>query len=211
MDEITPSSSALTYIACQIRRHKIDLKTAEHVLRYDVFPILWSTALFAPLDGLYPREWLLQCIDKRRQRSQIWQRLTAPYETLYGIAHSGISSRCGTICWWNSRCWRSKKKKNWQKQPKKKRGRNSKEGSSRNFKRAKKMKTFFCSHFLSLVHLEFLNSSQNVSVIVCIIVESQFSCVVFIFSTTVIIYIKSRNLYYKSQTIDISSFYSMDR
>jgi hypothetical protein len=52
------------------------------VLRYDVSPILWSTALFAPLDGFYPREWLLQCIDKRRQRSQIWQRLTAPYETL---------------------------------------------------------------------------------------------------------------------------------
>jgi hypothetical protein len=72
MDEITPSSSELTYIACQIRRYKIDLKTAEHVLRYDVFSILWSTALFAPLDGFYPREWLLQCIDKRRQRSQIW-------------------------------------------------------------------------------------------------------------------------------------------
>jgi hypothetical protein len=69
MDRITPSSPELIYIAYQIRKHKIDLKTAEHVLRYDVFPILWSTTLFAPLDGFYPREWLLQCIDKRRQRS----------------------------------------------------------------------------------------------------------------------------------------------
>jgi hypothetical protein len=82
MDEITPSSPELIYIACQIRKHKIDLKTAEHVLRYDVFLILWFTAFFAPVDCLYPREWLLQYIDKRRQRSRIWQRLTAPYETL---------------------------------------------------------------------------------------------------------------------------------
>jgi hypothetical protein len=82
IDEVTPSSPLLTYIASQIRQYKIDLKTAEHVLRYDVFPILWSAALFAPLDGFYPREWLLQCIDERRQRSQFWQRLTAPYETL---------------------------------------------------------------------------------------------------------------------------------
>jgi hypothetical protein len=82
MDEITPSSPELIYIACQIRKHKIDLKTAKHVLRYDVFPILWSTAFFAPVDCLYPREWFLQCIDKRSQRSQIWQRLTVPYETL---------------------------------------------------------------------------------------------------------------------------------
>ncbi|OAX33733.1 hypothetical protein K503DRAFT_775281 [Rhizopogon vinicolor AM-OR11-026] len=73
--------SYLISIADRIRTHKIDLKTAEHVFRYDLFPILWFTTMFSPFDDEYSLEWLLGSIDKRRQRSKICQRLTAPYET----------------------------------------------------------------------------------------------------------------------------------
>ncbi|OJA20728.1 hypothetical protein AZE42_08497 [Rhizopogon vesiculosus] len=74
--------SYIISIADRIRTYKIDLKTAEHVFRYDLFPMLWFTAMFMPFDDEYPREWLLRSIDKRRQRSKMCQRLTAPYETL---------------------------------------------------------------------------------------------------------------------------------
>ncbi|OAX34751.1 hypothetical protein K503DRAFT_774229 [Rhizopogon vinicolor AM-OR11-026] len=76
------SISHLTSIADRIRTYKIDLNTAEHVFRYDLFPILWFTAMFMPFD-------------KRRQRSEICQRLTAPYETFMWYCTS----------WYYKRLW----------------------------------------------------------------------------------------------------------
>jgi hypothetical protein len=73
--------SYIISIADRIRTRKIDLKTAEHVFRYDLFSILWFTAMFIPFHDEYSLEWLLRSIDKRRQRSKTCQRLTAPYET----------------------------------------------------------------------------------------------------------------------------------
>ena len=72
------------YVARCMREYKIDLKTAEHVYRYDVFPILWFKGFFGDpwFTICYPREWLFRTIDERRQRRKIWQWLSAPYETL---------------------------------------------------------------------------------------------------------------------------------
>ncbi|OAX39416.1 hypothetical protein K503DRAFT_769511 [Rhizopogon vinicolor AM-OR11-026] len=79
-DHITPFS--LENVANSICKYNIDLTTADHVFRYDLFPLLWFSALFG-FEVYYPREWLLRRIDKRRRRNKFLQCLTAPYETLF--------------------------------------------------------------------------------------------------------------------------------
>ncbi|KAG1725555.1 uncharacterized protein EDB91DRAFT_1339821 [Suillus paluster] len=96
----------LVYIANDIRKHNVDLRTTERLLRYDVSPPFGSehsgthfrpgslrlaprihrqqeTAEFwYPVPARFPRGWLLECIDSRRQRSKIHRWLAAPFDAL---------------------------------------------------------------------------------------------------------------------------------